>query len=82
MMTNERVRRDLDAADAIVRASWDNFVATEPTYVLRDLIAIELDKAREAEREACAKIARRVSSDLGESAVGEAIAKAILQRKE
>lgn len=33
-------RRDLDGADAIVRACWDNFVATEPTYVLRDLIAI------------------------------------------
>ena len=51
---NEQIRKDLDIADRVVRACWGNFVATEPTYVLRDLIVIEIQKARDAEREACA----------------------------
>jgi hypothetical protein len=54
---HEQVKADLDIADKVVRAVWGNFVATEPTYVLRDLIVIELVKARSAEREACARIA-------------------------
>ncbi len=57
MLRNEQVRKDLDAADRVVRACWENFVATEPTYLLRDLIVVEIVKARETEREACAKIA-------------------------
>jgi len=52
----EQVRADLRVADNVVHAVWRNFNATEPTYVLRDLIVIELEKARAAEREACAKI--------------------------
>ncbi len=44
----EQIRKDLDAADRVIRAGWDNFIATEPTYVLRDLIVIEIKKAREA----------------------------------
>jgi hypothetical protein len=52
-----QTRRDLDVADRLVRLCWDNFKATEPTFVLRDLIAIELATAREWEREQAAKIA-------------------------
>lgn len=52
-----QTRDDLNRADAVIRACWDNFKATEPTFVLRDLIVIELHKAREMERERCAKIA-------------------------
>lgn len=54
--SNEQVREDLNRADAVVRACWSNFIATESTYVLRDLIVVEIAKAREAEREACARI--------------------------
>ena len=50
------VRSALDKADSIVRTCWENFKATEPTYVLRDLIVVEITKAIEAEREACAKL--------------------------
>lgn len=49
--TNAQVRSDLDLADGVVRLCWDNFKATEPTFVLRDLIAVEIEKARERERE-------------------------------
>ncbi len=61
---NQQVRDDLNVADAVVRACWSNFLATEPTYVLRDLIVIELDKARLAEREACASLAAEVAHHL------------------
>lgn len=53
---NIRTRTDLDIADRVINACSDNFKATEPTFVLRDLIAIELAKSRETEREMCAKI--------------------------
>lgn len=56
LQKNEQVRHDLDRADAVIRACWDNFIATEPTFVLRDLIVIEIAKAREAERERCASL--------------------------
>lgn len=56
LLKNEQVRHDLDRADAVIRACWDNFKAKEPTFVLRDLIVMEIARAREAEREACAKI--------------------------
>jgi hypothetical protein len=42
-----------DMADAISRLFWDNFIKSEPAMVMRDVIAIELDKARDAERERC-----------------------------
>ena len=41
-----------DLADAITRLVWDNFLKTEPAMVLRDLIAVELEKAEERGREA------------------------------
>lgn len=50
---NMQVRADLDLADRIVRTCSKTF---GPFVELRDLIAIELDKARAAEREACAKM--------------------------
>ena len=57
LAANAQIRSDLDTADRIVNTCRDNFKATEPAFVLRDLIAIEIANAREAEREACAKIA-------------------------
>jgi hypothetical protein len=72
-----RIRSDLDIAASIVSACWGNFLATEPTYVLRDLIVVELEKARAAEREACAKIADRCGSD----SLGACIAQSIRDRK-
>lgn len=56
MAISEQTRDDLRIADKVVQAVWSNFVATEPTYVLRDLIVIEIEKTRMAEREACAKV--------------------------
>ena len=46
-----------DMADAISRLFWDNFLKTEPALIMRDVIAIELDKARDTERERCAQVA-------------------------
>lgn len=56
-MPSEPTQSDLARADALIRACWDNFIAPESTIVLRDLIVIEIAKAREAERERCAKMA-------------------------
>ena len=63
---NAQVRSDLDVADSILEACWDNFTATEPTYVIRDLIVVELGKARENEREECAKVAEQLMRDFGD----------------
>ena len=58
---NAQVRADLNAADRVVRACWGNFIATEPTYVLRDLIVIEIQNARDAERERCTGIVNKLA---------------------
>lgn len=58
---NIQTRSDLNIADKIVHAVWDNFIRSEPTFVLRDMIVIEIAKSREAEREGCAKIADDMS---------------------
>ena len=63
MTAGENHHRDL--ADTISRLFWDNFLKSEPALVMRDVIAIELDKARDAERERCAKIAENKYSDTG-----------------
>ena len=70
---NAQVRSDLDVADRILEACWDNFTATEPTYVIRDLIVIELAKSREREREACAKIADSFSDSASDHEAGTAL---------
>jgi len=70
LQRNSQVRSDLDKADAIVRLCWGNFIATEPTYVLRDLIVVELAKARADEREACALIAEVSATDHDEDTPG------------
>lgn len=73
-MSNEQNRSDLRIADAIVHSCWDNFLKTEPTYVLRDLIVIEIQKARDAEREACAKLAESYMRAVWEDATPAAAA--------
>lgn len=57
MARNEQWRTDLDTADKICRALPGVVAREELTFALRDMIAIELARARDAEREACAKIA-------------------------
>ncbi len=53
------IRSDLDIADNLLRLCWDNFKATEPTFVLRDLIVIEFDRIRrEAEQSAFERAAK------------------------
>ncbi|WBT40122.1 hypothetical protein [Hyphomicrobium sp. DMF-1] len=53
------IRSDLDIADNLLRLCWDNFKATEPTFVLRDLIVIEFDRIRrEAEQAAYERAAK------------------------
>lgn len=49
--SHAQIRSDRDRADAVLRLCWDNFLATEPTFVLRDLIVVEMEKARERERD-------------------------------
>jgi len=46
-MRNERNR---DMADTISRLFWDNFIKSEPALTMRDVIAIELEKAEDRAR--------------------------------
>lgn len=42
--------RNRDMADTISRLFWDNFIKSEPALTMRDVIAIELEKAEERAR--------------------------------
>ncbi len=37
--------RNREMADAISRLFWENYLKTEPALTMRDVIAVELDKA-------------------------------------
>lgn len=39
--------RSMELADAISRLFWENYLRTEPALTMRDIIAVELDKAYE-----------------------------------
>jgi hypothetical protein len=68
-------------ADTISRLFWDNFIKSEPALTMRDVIAVELDKARDAERARCLKIAEDAAAETaegdGEIYIARKIAKAI-----
>lgn len=38
-------RTPRDRADSIIRLFWDNFLRSESAFVMRDVIAIEIEKA-------------------------------------
>ena len=79
MPTGENHHRDM--ADSISRLFWDNFIKSEPALIMRDVIAVELDKARDAERARCLKIAEDAALETadgdGEIYIARKIAKAI-----
>lgn len=50
-MSRIGIDRNRDMADTISRLFWDNFIKSEPAQVMRDVIAIELEKAEMRARE-------------------------------
>lgn len=65
-----------EQASAITRLFWDNFIKSEPAAIMENVIEIEIEKARLAEREACAAL---VHDRLG--ADGYGVAQMIRARK-
>ncbi len=59
-----------------------NTLTPEGLKLIDSLVATHDDEVRAAERERCAQTARRIGANLDEPAIGNAIAQAILNRKE
>lgn len=53
-----------DKADAICRLFWENFIKSEPALMMRDVIAIELEKVEDrGKRDAC-EVLRQIDHTL------------------
>jgi hypothetical protein len=68
-----RNERNRDMADTISRLFWDNFIKSEPALTMRDVIAIELEKAEDRSRiqvlkSIAANLAQRYRDDQLETA--------------